>query len=178
MSKFLLSVVIPTFNEEKLLPGCLDSIKNQQYQGKVNVIISDNGSTDNTLKIAKKYHCHIITTSKNKNIGSARKLGFIKAKDLAKKSPKLKEILINTDADTKLNQNYFNAVIKTFKDPSIMAASGPFAINQPKIPLKKFGRFTIFLHGLSAFFDLKLPWFFFKIFNNSFIYGANSCLRR
>jgi len=32
-----------------------DDIKNQDYQGEVEIIIADSGSTDNTLEIARKY---------------------------------------------------------------------------------------------------------------------------
>ena len=50
----LVGIVVPVFNTEKYLKECLDSIKNQTYQNFVCVIVDD-GSTDNSLQIAKKY---------------------------------------------------------------------------------------------------------------------------
>lgn len=54
------SILMPTLNAEKFLGLCLESIKNQHYiKGKIEVIIADGGSTDNTLQIAKKYGAKI-----------------------------------------------------------------------------------------------------------------------
>jgi len=50
-----ISIVIPTYNSSKTLPQCLESIKNQDYQGRVEIIIADGGSMDGTLEIARKY---------------------------------------------------------------------------------------------------------------------------
>jgi len=47
--------VVPTYNSAKTLTSCLDSIKTQDYQGNIEIIIADGGSTDNTLEIAQKY---------------------------------------------------------------------------------------------------------------------------
>ena len=58
------SVIVPTLNEEKYLESCLKSIKNQDYQGEYEIIVSDGGSKDKTLKIAKKYADKVITCDK------------------------------------------------------------------------------------------------------------------
>ena len=55
-----ISVVIPTYNSEKTLAQCLESIKNQSYQGEIEIIIADGGSTDRTLEIAKRYTNRIL----------------------------------------------------------------------------------------------------------------------
>jgi len=46
----LVSVVIPTYNSEKTLAKCLESIKNQTYKNTESVIV-DNFSTDKTTEI-------------------------------------------------------------------------------------------------------------------------------
>ena len=52
----LVSIVIPTKNEEGNIGECLRSIKRQSYpQGKIGVIVVDNNSQDKTKEIAKKY---------------------------------------------------------------------------------------------------------------------------
>lgn len=53
-SNKLVSIAIPTFNCEKNLLECLESIKKQTYQP-IEIIVVDSFSTDNTAKIAQKY---------------------------------------------------------------------------------------------------------------------------
>lgn len=53
------SIITPTLNSERTLKLCLSSIVNQSYLGKVEIIIADGGSTDNTLKIAKEFGAKI-----------------------------------------------------------------------------------------------------------------------
>lgn len=56
MESPLVSVVITTKNEEKNIEACLRSIKEQTYPAdKIEILVIDNNSTDNTKKIAKKY---------------------------------------------------------------------------------------------------------------------------
>lgn len=50
----LVSVIIPTKNEEKAIERCLLSIKNQTYK-KIEITVVDNNSTDKTKAIARKY---------------------------------------------------------------------------------------------------------------------------
>ncbi len=56
-----LSVVIATYNSHKTLFQCLKSVENQVYpKSKIEIIISDGGSIDSTLSIAKKFRVKII----------------------------------------------------------------------------------------------------------------------
>ena len=50
----LVAILLCTFNGEKFLSEQLDSLQSQTYQNWV-VIASDDGSTDNTLKILQQY---------------------------------------------------------------------------------------------------------------------------
>ena len=51
----LFSVIIPVYNCEKYIYKCLDSLLFQKYNNYELIIIND-GSTDNTLKIINKYN--------------------------------------------------------------------------------------------------------------------------
>ncbi len=54
-----ISFIIPTLNSGKILDKCLLSIANQSYKN-YEILIIDGGSNDNTIKLAKKYHCQIL----------------------------------------------------------------------------------------------------------------------
>jgi len=67
----LISFVIPTLNAASVLETCLKSIKRQNLKN-YEIIIADGGSTDNTIKVAKKYHAKIVkNTLKTAEAGKA-----------------------------------------------------------------------------------------------------------
>jgi len=62
-----ISVVIATFNSGKTLEKCLSRVRSQDYpQSKIEILLGDGGSTDNTFKIAKKYKAKVISIPANK----------------------------------------------------------------------------------------------------------------
>lgn len=72
----LVSIMIATFNSEKVLPRTLEAIRVQTYpQDKLEILAIDGGSTDSTLEIAKKTGCKIIDNPKTEP-GYAKLLGF------------------------------------------------------------------------------------------------------
>ena len=54
MNNILISIIVPAYNTEKYLPICLESLINQTIQN-IEIIVIDDGSTDSTNKIIKKY---------------------------------------------------------------------------------------------------------------------------
>ena len=52
--KPLVSVLIASFNKEKYVNRCITSCLNQSYKN-IEIIFYDDGSTDNSLNIAKKF---------------------------------------------------------------------------------------------------------------------------
>ena len=74
--KLLISVNIRTYNSAKTLKETLDSIKRQTYK-KIEIIVSDGYSKDESVKIAKKYRARVFYADK---LGDARSQGIIKAK--------------------------------------------------------------------------------------------------
>ena len=76
--KDLVSIIIRTKNEEKWIDNCLKSVFNQNYKN-FEIILVDNESKDNTVKIAKKYKIKILKITKFKP-GLAINEGIRKAK--------------------------------------------------------------------------------------------------
>ena len=55
----MLSIIIPTYNEEKYLPKLLKCVKKQTYKN-YEIIVADADSADKTRQIAKKYGCRVV----------------------------------------------------------------------------------------------------------------------
>lgn len=75
----MISIVIPTYNVSKFMPGLLDSI----FRNKVDdmeVIIVDDCSKDNTVEIARKYPVEVIVLEQNGGPARARNIGVEAAK--------------------------------------------------------------------------------------------------
>lgn len=83
MIKDLVSVIIPTYNDAKYLKNSLDDIINQTYKN-IEIIVVNDGSTDNTEEILKEYKDNnsnfYYYNKDNGGTGSALNLGFSKAK--------------------------------------------------------------------------------------------------
>lgn len=81
MTEIVFSIVIPLYNKEQTIDRAIESILNQSYD-KFEIIIVDDGSTDNSLEKAKNYEDSRIKIYKQKNSGvsSARNKGIEKAK--------------------------------------------------------------------------------------------------
>lgn len=79
----LVSVILPTYNHAKYLRESIDSVLNQTYKN-FELIIVDDGSTDNTKEILQDYlrkpRVTIITHEKNMNLPHALNTGFSKAR--------------------------------------------------------------------------------------------------
>ena len=76
------SVVVPVYNSEKFLEYCIQSILNQTYTN-IELILVNDGSTDNSLNICAKYKLEddrvVVINQKNMGVSVARNNGIIHA---------------------------------------------------------------------------------------------------
>lgn len=83
MAQPLVSVLIPVYNVEEYLERCLDSVLNQSLT-RIEVICVNDGSTDKSLEILKKYQENdsrvIIVNKENGGLPSARNAGIERAR--------------------------------------------------------------------------------------------------
>lgn len=59
------TVVIRALNEAEFLPECLSSVLDQDYDGQIEIVLVDSGSTDQTIEIAASYNCKVVHIKKN-----------------------------------------------------------------------------------------------------------------
>ena len=105
----MISIIIPTLNEEKYLPKLLDCIKKQSYKD-YEIIVADSNSKDKTKQIAKRYGCKIVKggmPAKGRNNGAK-----------AAKS----DILLFVDADIQFDKDFLKNTIKEFEKKNLDAA--------------------------------------------------------
>jgi len=100
------SVIIPVYNEEKVIKECLESLIKQSF-GNFEVILVDDGSTDKTLDIVNKINLKGLKLSiykqNHQGPGAARNLGAKHSKG---------EILVFVDSDMTFDKNFLKKLIK------------------------------------------------------------------
>lgn len=68
------SVIVPVYNREELLPNCLASLVAQDYP-RLEIIVIDDGSTDRTAEVARRYPVKVISLDENQGAAIARNEG-------------------------------------------------------------------------------------------------------
>lgn len=71
----MISIIIPTYNQDQYLKACIDSALRQSYQDKEIIVIND-GSTDSTQDILATYNDITVITTPNRGLSAARNTGI------------------------------------------------------------------------------------------------------
>lgn len=126
----LVSIIITTYNRAELLKRSINSAVEQTYQN-IEIIISDNASTDNTEDVVKYYMEHyknIIYIKRKLNIG-ATKNGYLSYKENANG----KYIYFLHDDDYLFDNNFIEKAVDIFeKYPNVTLVSGNVSIYNVK----------------------------------------------
>ena len=69
-----ISVIIPAYNASAYIAQCLDAVVCQSYMT-LEIIVIDDGSTDNTIEIVRGFPVKLIT-QENKGVSAARNAGI------------------------------------------------------------------------------------------------------
>ena len=116
MTEPMVSIIIPVRNEAGLLKNCLESISNLDYpKDRIEVIIADGMSTDDTVNTAKQLGARVVLNEK-KTVSPGRNIAFKLAKG---------EIIAFTDADCIVDKGWIINSLKYFKDDKVACAGGP-----------------------------------------------------
>lgn len=112
----MISIVIPTLNEASVLETSLHALKRLAIPHEV--IVSDGGSTDGTLEIAKRFADKVVTAKpgERQTIAIGRNAGAAVATG---------DILFHTDADVRIPNpdHFFNEVLEAFENPAVLGVT-------------------------------------------------------
>jgi len=126
----IISFVIPAYNEENYISECLESILKEISRENIpaEIIVVNNRSTDNTLKIASKYPNVRVINEPIRGIIRARQRGFLAARG---------ELIANIDADVRLPKNWLKKVLREFRsNKDLVCLSGPQVYQDTSLALK------------------------------------------
>ena len=114
MDNIKVSVIVPVFNASKYISKTLDSIISQDFDG-FEIIVVDDGSTDNSLEIIKKTldDCeipHNVIHQENAGVSVARNVGIDASNG---------DYLVFVDADDYVSQNHLSSLYNGKTDFSL-----------------------------------------------------------
>lgn len=118
----MISVIIPVYNEEKHLGRCLQSLKDQDYSGEYEIIVVDNGSTDNSAQIAYNFGVRVISCPR-RGVVYARQVGADAARG---------DIIAQADADTVYPRQWLKRIADQFASHTeAVAVAGRYIYSDP-----------------------------------------------
>jgi cellulose synthase/poly-beta-1,6-N-acetylglucosamine synthase-like glycosyltransferase len=129
----VVSIVIPAYNESRYIKTSLESVLGLNYpKNKTEIIIVDDGSTDNTMKIAKGYEKRGVKVFTKTNEGKAAALNFGIKKARG-------ELIVTMDADSYLSPNCLNEMLPLFGE-DVAAVTAAVKIKASDSWIKEFQR--------------------------------------
>lgn len=125
----LVSVIIPAYNEEKSIARTIESVLASDYPD-FEILVIDDGSKDNTLKIAKQFENNKVKVFHKENGGKGHALNFgiKRAKG---------EIIFTMDADTLVAPQSMKNMVKYFKNDKVMSVTPAMIVHKPKTILQR-----------------------------------------
>lgn len=152
-----ISVIIPAFNEEKLIGKCIKAVKNQAFPKKeYEILVIDNNSTDRTAEIARKAGTEVIPYREKQGFSATKQFGAHKAKG---------EIIAYTDADSIPDTHWLATIEKLMQNKNLMCVGGTTLSAE-----NTFANFWFVIYDLICRIN--------QLFGISLIWGPNMAIRR
>lgn len=132
-------IIIPAYNEELNIVNTINKIElhNKKSSYKVDYVIVNDGSTDNTSDICKKNNFNVINLIQNLGIGGAVQTGYKYALD------NNYDIAIQFDGDGQHDENYIDVLIQEIEKGANFVIGSRFVANLSKFKSSSTRRFGI-----------------------------------
>ena len=141
----LISVIIPVYNAKTYIQRCIESIKYQSFND-WELILIDDGSTDNSYEICKKYEdskIHVFH-KENGGVSSARNYGLSVAKG---------KHIVFVDADDYVDKDYLRNFYDNIANSDLVISGYKEVYTSGKVKIKDFGCKKLTIEDLKKEFD-------------------------
>jgi glycosyltransferase involved in cell wall biosynthesis len=118
------SIIIPTFNGANRIGKCLEALLEQTSGHDAEIIVVNDGSTDDTAGIVASYPGVRLVTQVNAGPAAARNRGAMEAHG---------SIILFTDDDCVPLPDWFAAMLAPFEDPNVVGVKGVYRTRQPQL---------------------------------------------
>ncbi|MDQ6738199.1 MAG: glycosyltransferase, partial [Gemmatimonadota bacterium] len=113
------TIIVPAYNEERVISATLRSLLNQEYAGELDIVVVDDGSPDDTHGVVQREFGHdprvTVYSKQNGGKSSALNYGIARARG---------EIIVCLDADTQFTPTTVARLVLPLSDPKVGAVAG------------------------------------------------------
>jgi len=118
------SIIIPTFNGASRIGNCLDALLKQTVGRDAEILVVNDGSTDNTADVVARYSGVRCITQLNSGPAAARNRGTLEARGT---------IILFTDDDCVPMSDWLTAMTEPFRDPDVVGVKGIYRSRQKSL---------------------------------------------
>lgn len=118
------SIIIPTFNGALRIGNCLNALRQQMGHRDVEILVVNDGSTDNTAEVVGHYPGVRLISQANAGPAAARNRGAAEARG---------SIILFTDDDCVPMPDWLGAMLQPFQDPEVVGAKGVYRTHQRRL---------------------------------------------
>lgn len=119
-----ISVIIPTFNGASRIGYCLDALIQHTAGRNVEILVVNDGSTDDTADVVQQYSGVRLITQANAGPAAARNRGALAT---------CGTIILFTDDDCVPTPNWLDAMLEPFENPEVVGAKGVYRTRQKSL---------------------------------------------
>jgi cellulose synthase/poly-beta-1,6-N-acetylglucosamine synthase-like glycosyltransferase len=120
----VVSIIIPTFNGDSRIGYCLDALVQHTAGRNVEILVVNDGSTDNTVAFVQRYSGVRLVTQANAGPAAARNRGALATRGT---------ILLFTDDDCVPTSNWLDSMLEPFENPDVVGAKGVYRTRQKSL---------------------------------------------
>lgn len=118
LKRLNLSIIIATQNSQDRLAVCLDSLTHQDTRHSFEIVIGDDGSSDDTLAIGRAFGCRILSQP-GRGTAAARNLAA---------SASVGDILVFVSTDVELEEDFLAGLMRPLADAGVQGCTGEIVL--------------------------------------------------